>query len=252
MRKFMLVTALAVVAMPGVPVPAARINPGYTVRATRMMAGPDYDYPTVRRISRDAQISIYGCLSDRSWCDAAYRSDRGWIEGHDLVIVDRGRRLGISSYVGIGVLAFIFGSYWEDHYRSRPFYGERPRWEQRYYNNYQPHWGPRPSRPPSYQQPSYQQPDRQPMPQARPVPQRRDDHPNDVSNRITSPMTDRHETVRAQPAPARQHEIVRPQQAPDHERGNAKAQQGPTEQRGNQKNKDQHQPDNGNRKHDGQ
>jgi len=144
MRKFILVTALAALAMPAAPASAARTMIGYTVRSTNMRAGPDYDYPRVRRISRNAQVSIHGCLRDWSWCDVGYRYDRGWVAGRDLVANYQGRRRGVSSYLGIGVLTFVFGNYWESYYRNRPFYGERTRWERHYYDNYQPHWGPRP------------------------------------------------------------------------------------------------------------
>jgi uncharacterized protein YraI len=30
--------------------------------------------------------------------------------------------------MGIGILSFMIGSYWDDNYRSRPFYGQRNRW----------------------------------------------------------------------------------------------------------------------------
>lgn len=169
MRKFILMTALAGLAIPAASASAARTMIGYTVRSTNMRAGPDYDYPRVRRISRNAQVSIHGCLRDWSWCDVAYRYDRGWVAGRDLVANYQGRRRGVSSYLGIGVLTFVFGNYWESYYRNRPFYGERTRWERHYYDNYQPHWGPRPSPPPTYQQPR-----RRPAPQGQPVVPRRE------------------------------------------------------------------------------
>jgi hypothetical protein len=30
--------------------------------------------------------------------------------------------------MGIGILSFMIGSYWDDNYRNRPFYGQRDRW----------------------------------------------------------------------------------------------------------------------------
>jgi uncharacterized protein YraI len=133
------------------PTPAwARTYSGWTVRTTTMRAGPDYAYPPVQRIGGNAQVAIFGCLNDWSWCDVGYRYDRGWVAGRDLVANDRGRRRGISSYLGIGILSFIFGNYWDSHYRGRSFYNERSRFEQHYYNHYQPHWGPRPNIPQVY------------------------------------------------------------------------------------------------------
>jgi uncharacterized protein YraI len=150
MRKILTTTTLAALVL--APAPAlARTYSGWAVRTATMRAGPDYDYPPVQRIGRNARVAIFGCLNDWSWCDVGYRYDRGWVEGRDLVADYRGRRQGISSYLGIGILSFIFGNYWDSHYRGRTFYNERSRWEQHYYNNYQPHWGPRPNIPQVYQ-----------------------------------------------------------------------------------------------------
>lgn len=150
MRKILITTTLAALALS--PAPAlARVYSGWVVRTTTMRAGPDYAYPPVRRIWRNSQVAIFGCLNDWSWCDVGYRYDRGWVAGRNLVANYRGRRQGISPYLGIGILSFIFGNYWDNHYRGRAFYNERSRWERHYYNNYQPHWGPRPNIPQAYQ-----------------------------------------------------------------------------------------------------
>ena len=151
MRKIIVTATLASLALPIAPA-MARTYSGWTVRATAMRAGPQYAYPAVRRIRRNARVDIYGCLNDWTWCDVGYRYDRGWVPGRDLVANYRGRRRGISSYLGIGVLTFIFGNYWDDHYRGRSFYNERSRWERHYNDNYQPHWGPRPKPAPIFPQ----------------------------------------------------------------------------------------------------
>ncbi|MEN3950235.1 hypothetical protein [Iodidimonas sp. SYSU 1G8] len=128
---------------------AANAANGFTVERTELRAGPDYDYPTVRVIRDGRNVDIYGCLRDWSWCDVGYRSDRGWVAGEDLVVDYRGRRQGIvtaAPYLGIGVLSFSFGNYWDNYYRGRPFYSERNRWERHYHDHYRPNWGPRPDR----------------------------------------------------------------------------------------------------------
>ena len=152
MRTMILTTTLASLALPLAPAMAAGPHSGWTVRATSLRAGPDFDYPAVRRIGKNRRVDIYGCLDDWSWCDVAYRSDRGWVAGANLVADYQGRRRGISSYLGIGVLTFIFGNYWDNNYRSRPFYNERSRWERHYNDNYKPHWGPRPNAAPILRQ----------------------------------------------------------------------------------------------------
>jgi len=119
---------------------------GYMLRQSWLRAGPDYDYPSLRRLSRNTQVSVYGCLRDWSWCDVSYRRDRGWVPGRDIAASYQGRRRSINTiapYLGIGILSFSFGIYWDDHYRDRTFYRERDRWERQYNQNYRPSWGPR-------------------------------------------------------------------------------------------------------------
>jgi len=123
-----------------------RTATGYTLRRVWMYAGPDYDYPRLRRIGSGRRVDVYGCLRDWSWCDVRYGFDRGWVPGRDIAASYQGRRRSINTiapYLGIGVLSFMFGTYWDDHYRNRTFYRERDRWEHQYNQNYKPIWGPR-------------------------------------------------------------------------------------------------------------
>ena len=146
MRGFLVMGALVAVVLPLTPA-VARQAEGYTVRSTELLAGPDNDYPMVRRLRANVGVTVYGCLRNWSWCDVSYGYDRGWIDGRDIVVNYRGHRSRIMPSMGIGVLSFMFGTYWDNHYRSRPFYSERPRWEQNYHNNYRPEWGSRPQPP---------------------------------------------------------------------------------------------------------
>ncbi|WP_176599365.1 MULTISPECIES: SH3 domain-containing protein [Sphingobium] len=164
MRAFMLMASVAALAVPLVSLaPAAqaqsgwsrhgRTSTGYTLRQVRMWAGPDTDYPVIRFIPGNRRVDIYGCLNNWSWCDVGYRSDRGWVAGRLLGADYRGRRqsiIMIAPYMSILVLSFRFDDYWDNHYRSRPFYSDRSRWESHYYDNYRPEWGPRPTTPDRY------------------------------------------------------------------------------------------------------
>jgi uncharacterized protein YraI len=250
MRRLIVVTALAVLAVPAAPALAQRATAGYVVRTTTMRAGPDYDYPAVRRVGRNVRVDIYGCLRDRSWCDAGYRSDRGWIPGRDLVADYRGRRQNIALYPGIGILSFIFGSYWDSHYRTRNFYAERPRWERQYHDNYQTRWGPQ--TPPAYQQPNRRQsqPPRpgvvgRPLPATPPQPQRVSPPQPQPRPRATE-----HRTAPVQVVPPQPQRRAAPDVAPapgnppppNARRTDPARQPAPAEHRGGKKGKGEKQP----------
>lgn len=173
MRKYALTAAVLAACLPLTPA-MARSMQGYTVRSTTMFAGPDYNYPSVQGLRRDTGVRVYGCLRDRSWCDVSDRVGRGWVAGNDIVVTYQGRRQIIVRTMGIGILSFTFGSYWDSHYRSRPFYNQRPRYEQQYYTNHRPQWGPRPA-PPHFERnrgPQYQAAPRQAPQQPHPAPAR--------------------------------------------------------------------------------
>jgi len=142
MRSIITLAALVAATLPLAPA-VARTMQGYTVGTTRLYAGPLPDYPTVRYVRRGAMVSVHGCLRDWSWCDVTYRANRGWIAGDLLVISYRGRRSRVAQDLGIGVIAFSFGAYWDSYYRGRDFYRERPRWQATYDSRYRPEWGER-------------------------------------------------------------------------------------------------------------
>jgi len=104
---------------------------GYVTRSVRLRAGPDSSYPAVARLRGGTSVVIEGCVDDWSWCDVSTRHDRGWVNGNYLQNEYRGRRVLIPRYgvqIGIPIISFVFGSYWDDHYRNRSWYRERDRW----------------------------------------------------------------------------------------------------------------------------
>src|SRR5262245_36627378 len=122
---------------------AANAATGYVDGTTELHAGPDYDYPTVSVIEDGAPVEVFGCLEDWSWCDVAFYQDRGWIAGDNLESIWEGRRRPIAyaaPYIGLGVLAFSFDTYWDRHYHARPFYRERTRWHNWSSHNHRPSW----------------------------------------------------------------------------------------------------------------
>lgn len=175
---------------------SGRVTNGYMLRTAWMRAGPDSDYPAVQRINRNAQVSVYGCLRDWSWCDVAYRRDRGWVPGRDIAANYQGRRRGlnlIAPQLGIIILSFSFGGYWDEHYRDRSFYRERDTWQRRYEQNYRPVWGPREQRsapqmqPRPQMQPQHAEPQRVPQQPQRAAPPQLDQQPRQRPNPPQAP-----------------------------------------------------------------
>jgi uncharacterized protein YraI len=231
MRKYMLTAALVAAGLPLAPA-MARTMDGYVVRTTLMRAGPDYDYPAVQRLRRDSAVRVYGCLRDWNWCDVSNRYERGWVPRQNIVVNYRGRRRYISSSTGVLILSFSFGNYWDSYYRDRPFYSQRPRWEQHYNNNYQPSWGPRSPGPrvtPQQRQPAEgRRQGGRPQVQAAPGRQSAPNAPQ------VAPQRRRNETERQQSAPAQK------QVAPVS--GNASQRRVPGNQGGGQRGNSQGQP----------
>lgn len=105
-----------------------------TVRDTDIFAGPSSDFPSVAHLSPNVSVNVAGCLSDWSWCDVSFSSDRGWVYAADIAAVYEGRPIVIiesGPRIHLPVETFSLVTYWDQHYRSKPFYGERQQWVSR-------------------------------------------------------------------------------------------------------------------------
>jgi len=112
---------------------------GYLTGDVNLRAGPDSSYPSVAMLGAGTSVAIQGCVDGWSWCDVAAGNNRGWVAGNFLQEEYQGRRVLVPSYgvqIGIPIVAFAFGAYWDDHYRNRSWYGERDRW-----SHVTPHYG---------------------------------------------------------------------------------------------------------------
>ena len=162
---------------------SALAQEAYTTRQANVRAGPNTAYPVVAVIGAGYPVEVVGCVSDYLWCDVIFGDNRGWISARTLQYVYQSRRVPLYEYgatLGLPILGFSLFNYWDDHYRSRSFYHDRPRWQHAPHANWNDR-GPRdnnwrdrqphqvqpqyiPQRPePQYrqQQPQYRQPDQQ-------------------------------------------------------------------------------------------
>jgi len=121
---------------------AAFANEGYVTASVNLRAGPDMGYPAVVRLHAGTPVDIRGCVDGWSWCDVEVGYDRGWVSSAYLQEEYEGRRVLIRDYgvrIGLPIVSFAFGDYWDNHYRSRSWYGHRDRYSHirpRYYSSY--------------------------------------------------------------------------------------------------------------------
>jgi uncharacterized protein YraI len=139
-RTIGFVTALALSA----PMLASAAQ-GWVVADISLQAGPDTAYPSIVQLRAGTPVSIQGCIDGWSWCDVAVGDDAGWVPGTFLEEDYGGQRVVVIDYgprIGIPVVAFSLGVYWDRHYHSRPFYAQRQEWTAR---SITPHAPPRPA-----------------------------------------------------------------------------------------------------------
>ena len=123
----------------------------YASHQLNLRAGPGSGYPVVAVLQPGIGVWVQGCLAGYQWCDVQVDAGpRGWVYAQYLTYPQGGATVPLPSAavaIGVPILAFTLGSYWSSYYRDRPWYHD-------------PHWNPRPPRPPGWQPPpgSYWQP----------------------------------------------------------------------------------------------
>lgn len=112
---------------------AALAADGYLTGDVTLRAGPDSNYPVVAILGAGTPVAIEGCVDGWSWCDVVTGDNRGWVSGSFLQEEYQGQRVLVPAYgvqIGIPVISFVLGAYWDSYYRNRPWYGERDHWSQ--------------------------------------------------------------------------------------------------------------------------
>jgi uncharacterized protein YraI len=144
--------------VPGLLLSAAALaQSAYTVREANVRAGPERDYPVVTRLAAGTPVEVTGCNEDWSWCEVIAEPDRGWVYAGSLEYPYEGRRVVIlrHGYIGLPIVPFVVGTYWDTYYRGRPWYGRRTYWVGRAPTYHRPPAVVRPEvgRPPGYRPP---------------------------------------------------------------------------------------------------
>ena len=103
----------------------------YTNQPVDLFAGPSGDYPVVAQLGPSQPVTVMGCVSDYSWCDVALPDMRGWVYADYLNYPYDGSYVPIEGYgaaIGLPIVTFTLGAYWDSFYRDRPWYNDRARW----------------------------------------------------------------------------------------------------------------------------
>ena len=138
MKHFLSIAAASLVAL-GAAAPAAAqtyslsgSGSAYLRSGSDLFAGPGYDYPRVEYVPAGRSLRLHGCLSDYAWCDVSSGYARGWVDADDLVVYRGSQSYGLyesRSWYSYTTVTFIFGSYWNNYYRNRPWYNDRYRYQ---------------------------------------------------------------------------------------------------------------------------
>jgi uncharacterized protein YraI len=103
----------------------------YTNRTANVRAGPDRSYPVVAQLPPGVGMQVIGCIDDYSWCDVVFGDNRGWVYAGSLSYPYQSQRVPILGYgpaIGIPIITFSIGNYWDSYYRGRPWYRNRSYW----------------------------------------------------------------------------------------------------------------------------
>jgi uncharacterized protein YraI len=117
-----------------------------TARHTNLRAGPAPDYPVVAVLPAGFAVGVQGCLPDYTWCDVIAGQSRGWMWAGNINYYYQNSYVPLLNYgpaIGIGAISFVLNDYWGSHYRDRPFYRDRGRWEGRHFAQPAPRFVPR-------------------------------------------------------------------------------------------------------------
>jgi uncharacterized protein YraI len=113
---------------------SAAAQQAFTMASVDVYAGPSSEYPRVASLPANTPVHVDGCLADWSWCDIDFSGDRGWVYAGDLGYPYENRRVVIlddGAHLGLPVLSFSLNSYWDAHYRNRPWFAQRDDWQRR-------------------------------------------------------------------------------------------------------------------------
>ena len=134
MKIRLMMAAAALAGLFALPAAAEAAN-AYAVTDVNMRAGPGVQFPRIATIPAGAAVAIHSCTRQWTWCDTTWRYHRGWVSARYLQTVYEGHRVYLyerAPFLGLPIITYRVGPYWDRWYRDRPFYNERPRFDRRW------------------------------------------------------------------------------------------------------------------------
>jgi uncharacterized protein YraI len=121
--------------------PALAWGQAYTAHSSNVRAGPDIAYPLVAKLYPNTPVDVQGCVAGYRWCDVIFDNGygRGWIYAGNLMYPYATGPVPLLSYgpvIGLPVITFSVGSYWDRYYHDRPWYSRRNYWATRQQPSY--------------------------------------------------------------------------------------------------------------------
>jgi uncharacterized protein YraI len=134
MQNHLKVLSLLSAALVAAPLAAAAQQLAYASKEVNLRAGPSRDYPVVATLGAGTTMTIFGCLENYRWCDVVVGRSRGWVYSGNIVYPYLGRNVPVMSYgssIGLGIVSFSIGNYWDNYYTDYPWYAQRQNWDNR-------------------------------------------------------------------------------------------------------------------------
>ena len=110
---------------------AAAAEIALTTQGVNMRAGPDVSYPQVAFLGRGLRVNVMGCTEGWQWCDVIAGPNRGWVYAGYLSYSYYNQPTIISyagPTLGLPLVSFAIGPYWDNYYRGRPWWNNRSYW----------------------------------------------------------------------------------------------------------------------------
>jgi uncharacterized protein YraI len=106
-----------------------------TTSSVNVRSGPNAALPTVTWLLTGTRVTVVGCVANWRWCDVISGRERGWIDSRYLSVPFQGSAITIidgGPHLGLPVVEFSLGPYWDEHYQRRLWFAEKASWQRRW------------------------------------------------------------------------------------------------------------------------